>query len=483
VATGGPTPPPADARANDRAKSGRSARAAGSARRDLEPARRGAFRVLRGGGGACCLGFSAPVKFSPAHYLSLFRPVTRGRWDRVSPLAMGALGLVGVAFIRSAQLQTHGADWRKQLTFLALGAAVYTAVALVDYRFWLGVAHWIYLGTLVPLALVLVPGVGAVRGGAGVAQGGARRWLDFGPVSFQPSELAKAAVLLMAASLLVSAKLDGPLSRWRDALGVLGKLALAAGAPVLLILLQPDLKPVIVLPPMIFAMLHVSRFPARLAAGALAVFLLVAGVVAWDTVRYKNFIVAQAAPGEPPPFRHEDKNWSRSWVPLRDYQRNRLVSFLWPDLVDPMGVGWNQRQSLIAVGSGGLTGKGYAQGTQAQLGYLPRAVSANDFISSVIAEESGFLGSLTVLGLFGVVLFNGVRIAGLARDRFGCLLAIGVTAVFAVHVFVNIAMTIGLVPITGIPLPFVSYGGSFVLGCCLLQGLVQSVYRFRKDLP
>ena len=105
----------------------------------------------------------------------------------------------------------------------------------------------------------------------------------------------------------------------------------------------------------------------------------------------------------------------------------------------------------------------------------------NDFIFSVIAEEKGFLGSITVVGLFGVVLWNGLRIAGLARDRFGALLALGVTVLIAVHVFVNIAMTIGLVPVKGIPLPFISYGGTFVLSCCLLQGLVQSVYRFRRD--
>jgi rod shape determining protein RodA len=146
-----------------------------------------------------------------------------------------------------------------------------------------------------------------------------------------------------------------------------------------------------------------------------------------------------------------------------------------------MGIGWNERQSMISVGSGGLTGKGWTEGTQARLGYLPRAVAHNDFIFSVIAEEKGFLGSITVLSLFGLLLFNGIRIAGLSRDRFGTLLALGVTVLFLVHVFVNIAMTIGLVPITGIPLPFISYGGTFVLSCCLLQGLVQSVYRFRKD--
>jgi rod shape determining protein RodA len=172
-----------------------------------------------------------------------------------------------------------------------------------------------------------------------------------------------------------------------------------------------------------------------------------------------------------------------SWIPLHDYQRNRILTFAKPELVDRYGTGvaYNREQSLISVGTGGLIGKGWTQGTQAQLGYLPRTVAHNDFIFSVVAEEKGFLGSLTVLGLFGLVLFNGIRIAGSARDRFGTLLALGVTVLFLVHVFVNIAMTIGLVPITGIPLPFISYGGSFVLSCCLLQGLVQSVWRFRKD--
>jgi rod shape determining protein RodA len=209
----------------------------------------------------------------------------------------------------------------------------------------------------------------------------------------------------------------------------------------------------------------------------LGAFLLVVSIIAWDTWRYEAFIKANhySFLGNTGLYEHH------SWVPLHDYQRNRIVSFVNPDMFDSMNIGWNQRQSLISVGSGGLTGKGWHEGTQAQLGYLPRSVAPSDFIFSVIAEEKGFLGSITVLSLFGVVLFNGIRIAGLSRDRLGTLLAIGVTALFTVHVFVNIAMTIGLVPITGIPLPFISYGGSFVLSCCLLQGLVQSVYRFRKD--
>jgi rod shape determining protein RodA len=229
---------------------------------------------------------------------------------------------------------------------------------------------------------------------------------------------------------------------------------------------------------MVFSMLYVSKLSSRFFLGALGAFLLVVGLVSWDAIRYKNFIESK---GSPAPWVHEDKNWSRSWLPLRDYQRNRIVAFAWPDKIDQAGVGWNQRQSKISVGSGGLVGKGWTEGTQAQLGYLPSAVSHNDFIFSVIAEEKGFLGSLTVLGLFAVVLFNGIRIASHARDRLGTLLAVGVTVLFAVHVFVNIAMTIGLMPITGIPLPFISYGGTFMLSCCLLQGLVQSVWRFRKD--
>ncbi len=402
---------------------------------------------------------------SPTDYLSAFK-TTRTKADLITPLALLGLGLFGLAFIYSAQLSAHGNDWEKQLMYLVLGAALYAAVSLVDYRFWLNVAHWFYMASLGPLVLVLF------LNNAQNTKWGAHRWIDLGVFSFQPSETAKIGVLLITASILIRSKI-GTVTQ---SLGVLGKLALAVGAPLLLILKQPDLKSAIVLPPMVFSMLYVSRLSARFFAGALGAFVLVLSLVTWDTLSYKAFIESHNNS-----WKHDEQNISGSWLPLRDYQRNRIVGFLWPEKIDPTGVGWNQRQSLISVGSGGLSGKGWTEGTQAQLGYLPRSVAHNDFIFSVIAEEKGFLGSLTVLGLFGLVLFNGIRIAGLARDRFGTLLAIGVTVLFAVHVFVNIAMTIGLVPITGIPLPFISYGGSFVLSCCLLQGLVQSVYRFRKD--
>ena len=402
----------------------------------------------------------------PVDNASLFKTTTRERWDLWTPLAMAGLGAFGIAFIFSAQLPVQGQGWLAQLAWLVLGSVLYVAVSMIDYQFWLGVAHWFYALCLVPLVLVLIPGIGTEVYGS-------RRWIHIGPASFEPSETAMIAVLLITASLLVRSEIGTV----KQSLGVLGKLALAVGIPMLLILKQPDLKSAIVLPPMVFSMLYVSRLSGRFFAGALAAFLVLIGVVALDTWRYLDFMESNGYSLQSDKGLYE----THTWVPLHDYQRNRILSFVDPDKIDPMGIGWNQRQSLISVGSGGLTGKGWTEGTQARLGYLPRAVAHNDFIFSVIAEEKGFLGSITVLSLFGLMLFNGIRIAGLSRDRFGTLLALGVTVLFMVHMFVNIAMTIGLVPITGIPLPFISYGGSFVISCCFLQGLVQSVYRFRKD--
>ncbi len=397
---------------------------------------------------------------------SFFKLTTREQFDRISPACMVVLSLFGVFFIYSAQLAREGTQWQNQVVYLALGGALYLATSLLDYRIWLRYAHWVYVVGIVLLLLVLIPGIGTTHGM------GARRWIGLG-VSFQPSEFAKVAVLFITASILTGSKL-GTVA---DSLQVLVKLALAVGLPMLLIFAEPDLGSALVIAPMVFAMLFVSNLSMRFFAGALGVFALLVGIVAIDVIRYSNYMDDNHLSYT----RNKGEYESHSWIPLQDYQRNRLLYFAMPDKVDPNGIGWNSRQSLISVGSGGLIGKGWTEGTQAKLGYLPPAVAHNDFIFSVIAEEKGFLGSITVVGLFGVVLWNGLRIAGLARDRFGALLALGVTVLMAVHVFVNIAMTIGLVPVKGIPLPFISYGGTFVLSCCLLQGLVQSVYRFRRD--
>jgi rod shape determining protein RodA len=396
---------------------------------------------------------------------SFFKVTTRERFDWITPVCLLLLCTFGVFFIYSAQLAIGRKEWLSQVQWIGLGAIVYLAVSLLDYRLWLRWSHWVYLASLFLLILVLIPGIGQARMGA-------RRWIDFGLASFQPSESAKLAVLIISASILTGAKIGTV----RDSLQTLVKLALAAGIPMVLILAEPDLGTALVIAPMVFAMLYVSNLSTRFFAAAVGVFVLLVGLVALDTWRYANFLEDNHLS----PASDKGAYESHSFLPLHDYQRNRVLTFFAPDKFDK-SIGWNQRQSLISVGSGGLTGKGWTEGTQAKLGYLPRGIAHNDFIFSVIAEEKGFLGSIAVIGLFGVVLWNGIRIAGLARDRFGALLALGVTVLITVHVFVNIAMTIGLVPVTGIPLPFISYGGTFVLSCCLLQGLVQSVYRFRRD--
>ena len=401
----------------------------------------------------------------PFDFLDVFKVSTRERYDRVNPLAIATLGTIGIFFIYSAQLATGRGQWMLQIVWLSAGAVFYVAVALIDYKLWLKYAHWIYAVCVASLLLLWTP--------LGVTRLGSTRWIDFGPFSFQPSEAAKLGVLIMAASILTRSEIGTV----RESMKVLGKLALAAGLPILLILKQPDLGSALVIPVMAFALLYVSNLSQRFFAAALGVFALLVGLVALDTYRYLHFMEVNHLS----PSTDKGAYEPHGLLPLHDYQRNRLLAFIAPERIDPIGISWNLNQSLISVGSGGLLGKGWTKGTQAELGYLPRAVAHNDFIFSVIAEEKGFLGSITVLSLFAVVLWNGIRIAGLARDRFGTLLAIGVTALFAVHVFVNIAMTIGLVPITGIPLPFISYGGSFALNCCVLQGLVQSVYRFRKE--
>jgi rod shape determining protein RodA len=316
----------------------------------------------------------------PINYLSVFKTSTRGRWDKFTPLALIGLATFGVFFIYSAQLSVSGSNWITQLVWLIGGVAVYVAVSLIDYRFWLSVAHWLYLLALLPLLFVLLPGIGSERYGA-------TRWLDFGFFAFQPSETAKVAVLLITASLLIRSEIGTV----RQSLGVLGKLALAVGLPMVLILLQPDLKSAIVLPPMVFSMLYVSKLSARFFAGALGAFLLIVtgarsmGYLALCGLHGVEWLLLPTGIAA---------NTKPTLVPLHDYQRNRIISFVAPDKIDPMGIGWNQRQSLISVGSGGLTGKGWTEGTQAQLGYLPRSVAHNDFIFSVIAEEKGLSGKL-----------------------------------------------------------------------------------------
>ncbi|MCH6257313.1 FtsW/RodA/SpoVE family cell cycle protein [Puniceicoccaceae bacterium K14] len=386
------------------------------------------------------------------------------RFDLINPICILILCAFGLTFIYSAQVYVGGGQWKSQAAFMILGAGLYFTISMVDYKIFLKLSHWIYILAIIALFLVFSP--------IGKEHYGARRWvhLGVGP-QIQPVELAKLSCIIIAASILTRSEVGGI----KDSLQVLGKLALAICFPLLLILAQPDLGSSLTIPPIVFAQLYVSNLSKKFFSGSITIFAILVGIVALDVVNYYKFLDENDLSSGNGRYRET------SWVPLHDYQRDRILTFAVPDKVDSSGKGWNRKQSMISVGSGGITGKGWTNGRQAQLGYLPRNVAHNDFIFSVIAEESGFLGSAVVISLFGLLLGNGVRIASMARDRFGTLLALGVVILFSVHTFVNIAMTIGLIPITGLPLPFLSHGGTFMLSCCVLQGLVQSVYRFRKD--
>ena len=387
----------------------------------------------------------------------------------MTPVAMLILAAAGVFFIRSAQAYTDGGLWKMQIVWIILGIGVYAFFSLVNYKILLEKAHWIYAGSVFLLLLVETP--------LGVEIYGSRRWIDLVFFNLQPSELAKIAVLIMIASVLARSRIGD----FRASLQTLFKVALIAGIPMGLIFLQPDLGSTLVFPPLVFGLLYVSKLSDRFFYVSFAIFALMLSVVAFDSYRYYQYTYA----AEPEVLAVEERPdyEELSILPMHDYQRDRILSFVVPDLVDPRGIGdsWNVNQSLISIGSGGIFGKGWGLGTQALLGYLPPAVAHNDFIFAVLAEEKGFVGSAAALVLYAVIILNGFRVAGLSRDRFGMLLAVGVSVLLLVHVFINVGMTMGLTPVTGLPLPFMTYGGSFLLSCCVLQGLIQSVYRFRKD--
>ncbi|MDX2109528.1 MAG: rod shape-determining protein RodA [Verrucomicrobiota bacterium] len=388
--------------------------------------------------------------------------------DWVNPICILALSVIGVFFIYSAHASVGGDFWVRQIVFLGTGVVLYSLCAYFNYRVLFVNAHWFYLLCLLPLPLVFFPPFGETRSGAS-------RWLDFGVVTIQPAEIAKIGTLIMMASILAR----GELSTVGKSLGVLFLTFVVTIVPFLLIFLQPDLGSALILPLMVFSLLYVSKLSLRFFLALLMVFILAVTVVGMDIYGYKNYLIRNDISAQDARGKYE----VISWFPLKDYQRERILDFVSPDSVDPqgIGIGWNRRQSLQAVGTGGLTGKGWTEGTQAKLGYLPRSVAHNDFIFSVLSEESGFLGGLTVIGLFAVIAMNNLRIAGLSRDRFGMLVVVGAAVVLMVHVFVNIGMSLGLMPIKGLPLPFLSYGGSFILSSFILLGLVQSVYRHRRS--
>lgn len=303
--------------------------------------------------------------------------------------------------------------FRTQVLHLTIGVLIGLAILAVDYRSFASGARGLYVLNLVLLAAVLVLGRSSL---------GAQRWISLGPLGqFQPSEFAKLAIVVTLAKHLSDR--PGPYESVWNLAPFLGHIAL----PMLLIFRQPDLGTALVYGAVLGGMLFAGGARRQDLAGLAACGVLISPL---------------------------------AWHVLKDYQRRRLMVFLDPSL-DPLGSGYGIIQSKIAVGSGMLWGKGLLAGTQNVLQFVPE--HHTDFVFSVVGEELGFIGSLLLLAVFALWLSRGLRIALLARDRFGALAAVGIVSMVAFHVFVNVGMTVGIMPITGIPLPFISYGGSALM--------------------
>ncbi len=389
------------------------------------------------------------------------------RIDRVQLFGLIGLMLLGTAFVFSATRAGEGLSpvqffdqmWFRQIVWYAVGLGAAAALCLVDYQTLGRWAYVFYWAMILLLLLVLIPGIGSMRYNA-------RRWFDLHIFMFQPSEFAKLAFIMAQASFLSRPveELKQPLNFWK----AIGMILL----PFVLIMKEPDLGSALVLLPVGLAMMFVAGTPKKY------LYRLVGCVGVFGALFLVDVLFAP-------------QNWQ---IKLEPYQRQRLLVYFGRDFAPANATepekkearrlqfekSYQSRQALISVGSGGLTGKGWHKGDQTALGFLPPGAAHNDFIFSVIAEEEGFVGSLVVLTLYAVVLFTGIRTAGQARDRLGKIMAVGVVTLLFSHVFINIGMNIRIVPVTGIPLPLLSYGGSSVLVSLIAMGLLQNVHIYRK---
>jgi rod shape determining protein RodA len=389
------------------------------------------------------------------------------RWavDLRLVFAVGTLSLFGIAMIYSAG-QVHIPNpvtdeaWVRQSMWFALALVAFTLLARVPLRWIEWVAVPAYVMSVVLLAITLVIGTGS-----GTAAG-VRSFIDLGFMSFQPSEVAKLATVLVVARLL--AQRENPLLSLRDLVVPSALVAL----PLALVMLQPDLGTAMAFVGILFAMLFWAGTPMTLlllvASPVVGLFLSYdTAIWSWYIIgvigvlylyRYRLFLFESVALVL---ANFASATISRPlWNSLATYQQNRILVYLNPE-VDPRGAGYQIIQSKVAVGSGGLGGQGFLVGPQKRYDFLPE--QHTDFIFSVVGEELGFVGTLATIVAFGYALSRLVRLAEESHDPFAGLVLLGIFGAWLVHVFVNIGMTVGLVPITGIPLPFVSYGGTFLL--------------------
>lgn len=350
----------------------------------------------------------------------------------LSTLALCGFGLVVIYSATHGRLQAAEMDpmqfVNRQTLSFGIGLAGAGAVMMVDYRLYRAWAPLLYALTLASLVAVLL---------VGTSEHGATRWLEVGGLRFQPAEIAKPALVLMLAALFHE--------RREDALGLraLIEALIIAALPAALIVLQPDLGTAMVFVAITFGVLLMARVKVRYMCA-----LVVIGIAS---------MVGAFQLGV-----------------LEEYQLERLNTFLGgAQSADLQGAAYNVNQAEIAVGSGQLSGQGLFQGSQTSLSFVPE--NHTDFIFTVVGEELGFLGATLLLAMYALLLWRALAIAGTARDTLGTLIAAGVAAIFAFQVFTNIGMTIGVMPVTGLPLPFVSYGGTNLIGSLLMVGLLQNV--------
>ncbi|MEH6547153.1 MAG: rod shape-determining protein RodA [Sneathiella sp.] len=363
-------------------------------------------------------------------------PLTQKIWDMNWGfiLLICATASVGFLMLYSAASGNLEPWASRQMMRFGTGLVLMFVVALVDIRIWLNLAYPLYAVALLMLGAVEIMGVVGM---------GARRWVEIGPIQLQPSEIMKITLIMAIARYFHNIGLEDVRKiRW-----LIPPLLLVA-APVALVLRQPDLGTALLL-----------------IAGAGIVFF-VAGVSLWMFAAVVGIAVPTIFFG---------------YQFLHEYQQKRILTFLNPEN-DPLGAGYHILQSKIALGSGGVFGKGLLQGTQSHLNYLPEM--RTDFIFSMLAEEFGMIGGLLLFALYVLLIAYGYAIAYRSRNHFGKLLAIGMTGVFFLYIFINVAMVMGLVPVVGIPLPLISYGGTAMLTLLIGFGLIMSVYLHRDvDIP
>ncbi len=353
------------------------------------------------------------------------------RPDWMLLLVMLCLAAFGLVTLYAAVHQGGVGLWQRQVVYWFMGAGFFLAICFIPLRI-LALMTWpTYLGAL--LALILVPLLGDM-------QMGARRWLDLGVVNFQPSELMKWALMLLMAHWFAS--------RHAASFKALLMAMLFAILPTALIIMQPDLGTSLLLLLSATVMVFAAGLPWRWAFYGIG-----AGLISLPVL----------------------------WYNMHTYQKSRVLSFLHPE-ADPLGAGYHVIQSTIAIGSGGIFGKGYLQGTQGRLHFLPE--QHTDFIFAVLAEEGGLITSGLLLLLYALLIGRIMTIASRAGTRFGAMLCIGVAAIFSLYVIINIGMVSGILPVVGVPLPFISYGGSALITMLAALGMVMRVsIESRDKLP